>query len=178
MGRMLGIGIAIAVVAIAGIAAYLAIIGAGGDRAPTDENEPQGTAAPQTQTIYLHYYNPDLDIGPGGVQCSRRGIVAVERRIPRGESQLRDAINLLLQGDLTDAERAQGITTEYPLPGFTLQSARIDNGVAILRFDDPQNQTNGGACRVGVLWYQIEATALQFPNVTAVRFEPPTLFQP
>jgi len=43
---------------------------------------------------------------------------------------------------------------------------------------DSNNATNGGACRVAILWYQIEATAKQFPNVKEVRYLPETLFNP
>lgn len=128
--------------------------------------------------IKLYFYNPALDQGPGGVQCSRNGLVAAQRVIPETSTPLADAVKLLLRGELSDEERAQGITTEFPLPGVMLSSAAITNGVATLTFDDPQNKTGGGSCRVAVLWAQIEATAKQFPTVTSVRFAPEELFQP
>lgn len=40
------------------------------------------------------------------------------------------------------------------------------------------NKTNGGSCRAGILWFQIEATAKQFSEVKQVRFLPEELFQP
>ena len=74
---------------------------------------------------------------------------------------------------------AQGITTEFPLDGFKLKSVNLKNdGTLILEFDDPLNKTLGGACRVGILWFQIEATAKQFPQVKKVQFLPEELFQP
>lgn len=129
-------------------------------------------------SVKLYYYNPSLDQGPGGAQCSRAGLVAVDRAIPKTSTPLKDSIQLLLQGKLTTDEKARGITTEFPLSGVTLTNATIQNGVATLTFADPQNKTSGGSCRVSVLWAQIEATARQFPTVQSVRFMPEELFQP
>lgn len=129
-------------------------------------------------TVKLYYYNPALDQGPGGAQCSRAGLVAVERTIPRTITPVQDAIKLLLRGEITSAERAQGITSEFPLAGVVLQSASLVKGELTLTFADPQNKTGGGSCRVGILWQQIEATAKQFPEVKSVRFLPEELFQP
>lgn len=136
------------------------------------------TAAAKERTVSLYYYNPANDQGPGGAQCSRNGLVAVQRSIPVTTTPIQDTVNLLLQGQLTEAERAQGITTEFPLPGLTLTGASLNSGVLTLQFEDPQNRTGGGSCRVGILWFQIEATAKQFPEVTEVRFTPEELFQP
>lgn len=128
--------------------------------------------------VKLFHYNPSLDQGPGGVQCSAKGLVALARTIPKSPTPLKSAIELLLQGNLTDAEKKQGMTTEFPLAGFALTNATITDGVATLTFADPQNKTTGGACRVGVLWQQIAATAMQFPTVQSVQFMPEELFQP
>jgi hypothetical protein len=130
------------------------------------------------RTVKLYFYNPALDQGPGGVQCSRDGLVAVERVIPRTITPIQDTIKLLLQGDLSTEERQEGITTEFPLPGVSLVSANLASGVLTLELSDPQNRTGGGACRAGILWHQIEATAKQFPEVQSVRFIPEELFQP
>lgn len=128
--------------------------------------------------VKLYFYNPELDQGSGGVQCSRNGVVAVERVIPKTINPLQDSIKLLLRGELSDEERAQGITTEFPLDGLVLKSVVIKDEIATLTFDDPQNKTGGGSCRAGILWFQIEATAKQFPGVTSVKFMPEELFQP
>ncbi len=128
--------------------------------------------------IKLYFYNPSLDQGPGGVQCTAKGLVAVERTIPQTSMPLTETIKILLRGELSDEERAQGITTEFPLPGVVLEKAVIENGIATLTFADPQNKTGGGSCRVSILWHQIEATAKQFPTVKSVRFMPEELFQP
>ena len=128
--------------------------------------------------IKLYFYNPALDQGPGGVQCSRNGLVAVERVIPKTQTPLTDAVKLLLRGEISDTERATGIQSEFPLPGLTLANATITDGVATLTFNDLQNKTVGGSCRAGILWAQISETAKQFPTVKSVRFLPEELFQP
>lgn len=154
------------------------------DRSATVETQCSESPQPGTpnneQTVSLFYYNPALDEDPSGnIMCSREGLVSVERTIPVTNTPIQDTIRLLLSGDLTEEEELQGITTEYPLPGFSLSGANLtEDGTLTLSFNDTQGRTNGGSCRIGVLWHQIEATALQFEEVEAVRFIPETLFQP
>jgi hypothetical protein len=133
----------------------------------------------QLRTVKLYYYNPNLDKdSTGNILCSRNGLVAVEREIPITNTPIQETIRLLISGNLTSAEKAQGITTEYPLQELNLTAASLNSGVLTLTFDDPYNKTGGGSCRVGILWFQIEATAKQFPEVSSVRFMPEELFQP
>jgi putative hemolysin len=136
----------------------------------------------QYQKVLLYCYNPEKDKDEAGnIKCSRDGLVAIERQIPVSQTPIKDTIELLLKGkeNLTEEEIAQGITTEFPLDGFKLKSANLkDDGTLILEFEDPLNKTVGGACRVGILWFQIEATAKQFPQVKKVKFLPEELFQP
>jgi len=143
--------------------------------------EPCGEKPQTEKLIKLYYYNPQKDKDENGnIKCSRDGLVAVERKIPFSKTPIQDTINLLLRGkeNLTEAEKAQGITTEYPLEGFSLKGASLKDGVLALEFGDSLNKTVGGACRVGILWFQIEATAKQFPEVKEVRFLPEEIFQP
>ena len=132
--------------------------------------------------VLLYYYNPARDKDEtGNIKCSRDGLVAIEREIPLTKTPIQDTINLLLKGreNLTQADIAQGITTEYPLEGLSLVETNFkEDGTLILKFEDPLNRTVGGACRVGILWFQIEATAKQFPGVKKVQFLPEELFQP
>lgn len=131
------------------------------------------------EAIKLYYYNSDLDKDEtGNVLCSRKGLVAIERETVITKTPIQDAIKLLLLGELTNEEKAQGITTEYPLAGFSLKGASLKEGNLMLEFDDPNSKTIGGSCRVGILWFQIEATAKQFPQVQEVKFIPEDLFQP
>lgn len=128
--------------------------------------------------VVLYYYNASLDQGPGGAQCSSRGLVPVKRVLPKTSTVLKDTINLFLRGELSEEERAQGITTEFPLDDFVLTKAVVQNGTATLTFSDPQNRSSGGSCHARLLWAEIEATAKQFPTVQRVTFLPDTLFQP
>jgi len=136
----------------------------------------------KAQKVLLYYYNPEKDKDEAGnIKCSRDGLVAIERLIPVSQTPIKDTIELLLKGkeNLTEEELAQGIETEFPLDGFKLKSVNLKNdGTLILEFNDPLNKTVGGACRVGILWFQIETTAKQFPQVKKVQFIPETLFQP
>lgn len=134
---------------------------------------------PNTRTVQLFYYDPVRDTDAGIIRCSAQGLVAVTREILRTQTPIQDTVRLLLKGELTDAERAQGITTEFPLAGLSLTGASQDTaGVLTLTFRDDQYKTGGGSCRIAVLWAQIEATAGQFDGITAVRFLPEELFQP
>lgn len=131
------------------------------------------------RSIDLYYYNPNLDKDiSGNILCSEKGLVAVERQIPITQTPVQDAVTLLLKGQLTSQEITQGITTEYPLLGFALKGASLNDKVLTLGFSDPNNKTGGGSCRVNILWSQIKATAKQFPEVNEVKFIPEELFQP
>lgn len=133
----------------------------------------------QTRTIKLYYYNEDKDKdASGNILCSAQGLEAVERQIPLTISPIQDTVRLLLQGQLTSQEKARGIDTEFPLSELSLTGASLANGSLTLSFDDPENRTSGGACRAGILWAQIEATAKQFSEVSEVEFLPEELFQP
>jgi spore germination protein GerM len=137
---------------------------------------------PRTKKVLLYYYNPEKDKDESGnIKCSRDGLVAIEKQIPVSQTPIKDTIELLLKGkeNLTQEELVQGIETEFPLDGFKLKSVNLKNdGTLILEFEDPLNKTVGGACQVGILWFQIEATAKQFPQVKKVKFLPEELFQP
>lgn len=156
------------------VAAGLIYYAVARDSAPADVPEPIA----ETRTVSLYYYDPAADTdATGNVLCSRQGLVAVEREVPV-DASIQDVLELHLRGDLTSSERAEGITTEYPLSGFSLLSTELEGGELALTFADPENRTVGGSCRVGVLWMQIEATANQFEEVTSVTFAPEELFQP
>jgi len=132
--------------------------------------------------VLLYYYNPDLDKDEfDNIKCSRDGLMAIEREIPVSKTPIQDTINLLLKGkeNLTQDDIAQGLSTEYPLEGLSLAEANFkEDGTLILKFNDLLNKTGGGSCRVGILWFQIEATAKQFSGVQRVQFLPEELFQP
>ena len=75
-------------------------------------------AAFPKRSVQLYYYDPANDRdSSGNIMCSRNGLTAVQRQIPSTITPIQDTIRLLLKGELTNAEQAAGVTTEYPLPG-------------------------------------------------------------
>lgn len=146
-----------------------------------DTNPANGNPDSVTErTVLLYYYNEANDTdATGNIKCSADGLVAVERTIGISESPMQDAVQLLLTGHLTPDETAAGVTTEFPLPGLTLEGVTVgDDEVLILQFLDPESTTTGGSCRTNILWQQIQATATQFDTINQVRFAPEDLFQP
>lgn len=135
--------------------------------------------SPKEVTVKLYYYNQALDKDESGnILCSEKGLVPVERKIKESETLIEDTIKLLLEGNLSQEEKSKGISTEYPLEGVKLVKSELKNGTLTLNFEDPHFKTSGGACRVRILWLQIEKTAKQFPEVKEVKFLPEELFQP
>lgn len=132
----------------------------------------------EIKEVRLYYYNPEKDKNENGnIMCSRQGLTAVKRQIV-SEDPILDAIKLLLQGRIQEHEKELGITSEFPIEGLEAAELAFKDNELTLTFRDPENKTVGGACRVGVLWFQIVATAKQFPEVQKVKFFPEDLFQP
>ncbi|MFH1430119.1 MAG: Gmad2 immunoglobulin-like domain-containing protein [Candidatus Uhrbacteria bacterium] len=131
------------------------------------------------RSVSLSFYNPDEDLSPAaGLLCSAQGLVVVGREIPVTRTPIQDTVRLLLRGEITEEERAAGVTTEFPLEGVTLEGVSVADGVLSLEFNDPNGLTSGGACRSGVLWAQVEATARQFDGIVSVQHIPEDIFQP
>lgn len=129
--------------------------------------------------IDLYYYKSALDAdASGNVRCSSDAVVPIHRTLPPTDMPIEDTMHLLIRGELTPTERESGISTEFPLQGFALKTALLEDGVLTLTFDDPGGVTGGGSCRVTILRAQIEKTALQFEGVETVRILPEELFQP
>lgn len=132
-----------------------------------------------TQAVLLYFYNAKKDQqGTGNPECSTNAVEPVPRQITRTQTPIQDTIRLLIEGKLTDAEKAQGFQTEFPNAGFALKGAALSGGVLTLEFKDAAGFTSGGSCRVTLLASQITKTALQFSGVNRVVFKPDTLFQP
>lgn len=142
---------------------------------PSDDNDEPAAS----REVSLYYYSPEADTdADGNIMCSRAGLIEVERTITEVQTPLTSTLELLLEGELTEAEEAQGITTDFPLEGFSLEGVNLENGVATIEFSDPQNSSSGGSCRVSILYAQIEATATQFPEVDEIRIIPEDILQP
>lgn len=133
-----------------------------------------------SQKINLYYYNQakDQETSPGAPACSADSVLTVIRELPKTDQPVDETIKMLLKGELTSEEQKAGFSTEFPHPGLKYLGSNLSNGTLTLSFDDPDNFTSGGSCRVKLLWASIEKTALQFPGVNKVEFSPNTLFQP
>jgi len=75
----------------------------------------------ETAEIKFYYYNfaKDRKIAEY-IPCSPDAVLPVEREIIVGEDLIKDTINLLIQGNLTNDEKSLGFLTEFPYPGFKL----------------------------------------------------------
>jgi spore germination protein GerM len=91
---------------------------------------------------------------------------------------IKDAISLLIKGELTEEERAQGFTTEFPNEDFKLLDVNLKDGVLYLEFTEVPGFTTGGSCRISLLTNQIIKTAKQFLGVNEVVLLPESIFQP
>lgn len=141
-----------------------------------------GTSSPTPEDrllvlIYVHHPLVDKALH-GHVACSPEAVFPLPRWIPFTDTPIHDTLRLLLRGSLTDHEFAAGFSTGFPLPDLGIASLMLVDGTLTVTFSDPQYSTTGGACRVTLLWAQIEKTALQFPEVDHVLHDPPDLFQP
>src|SRR4030042_2099950 len=83
--------------------------------------EPIVQEQPMTEEISLYYYNQIQDKdATGNALCSENAILPLKREIAKSEKIIEDTLNFLLKGEITQVEKDQGFSTEYPLPGFSL----------------------------------------------------------
>ena len=127
----------------------------------------------------VFHYLPNKDMAAElNNEARPRALLPVEREIPFSENLIFDTINSLLESELSEEEKQAGFWTSFPGESFRLLRAELQGDTLTLYFDDPLYFTSGGSNRVGFMWLQIQMTALQFPEVQNVRYEPKTLFQP
>lgn len=132
----------------------------------------------EQRVINLYYYRTSNDIGDDGNQkCSTDGLVALTRTIPLTMSPLQDTLNLLINFRPHGYETEEGITSEFPLTGFSLLSATQKNGDFVVTFTQPSSSVNLTSCQKQILKYQIMATAKQFETVKTLELLPTNLFK-
>lgn len=127
--------------------------------------------------VELFFYEEKADLDEtGNVMCSADAVVPVTRTIK--DYAIEKHIETLLAGPSAE-EKERGLSSEYPLKSLRLESANLDDkGVLTLKFNDPDNSTTGGSCRVGLLSAQLIKTAESITGVKSVKVEPEELFQP
>ena len=127
----------------------------------------------------VFHYLPNKDVAEKlNYEADPRALLPVEREIAFSENLVFDTIDSLIEHKLSEAEKQAGFWTSFPGASFRLLRAEFQGNTLTLHFDDPMCFTSGGSNRVGYMWLQIQMTALQFPEVDRVRYEPETLFQP
>jgi len=133
----------------------------------------------KSNRIIRLYYPNSKEAEKVGDVCSRDSILPVTRNIPISKTPITDAIRLLIKGQITESEKAQGFKTEFPHEGFELSDINLKpDGTLFLQFTEVPGFTGGGSCRIVILTSQIVKTAMQFSEVKAVKFLPEEIFQP
>ncbi|MEX2515117.1 MAG: GerMN domain-containing protein [Candidatus Paceibacterota bacterium] len=113
-----------------------------------------------TTTVKVFWSN---DAAAVAGDCSVVG--SFEREIPATQAVGQAALSQLLAGP-TATEVSDGFSTNIP-DGVSVNSLRIEDGVAYVDFSAELNQI-GGSCRVTAIYNQIHKTLLQFSSVDEV----------
>jgi len=113
-----------------------------------------------TQTLKIYYHDSKID--PEVNNCQANNFKDIT--LAQSSTPLTDALKYLVD------QIQQENQTDYRdrVNQFELVSAVISDGIATLTFTDPALFTSGGSCRIGILFSQIEKTALQFSAVKKV----------
>jgi hypothetical protein len=127
--------------------------------------------------VKLYYYNRQKDKEIASyIPCV--AVLPVERQIPVTNTPIKDTIELLIKGELTPEEKAEGFSSEFPHPEFQLLGVNLNDRTLTLEFSEVPSFTTGGSCRVSILAKEVTLTAQQFPEVDQVVFAPYSIFQP
>lgn len=129
----------------------------------------------EKEEVFLYYYNESEDTEG---TCEYRFIKPVKREVSAGGDIVKNTVELLLRGQLTEQEKSQGFTTDYPDSGFRLLNSDLnDSGRLTLEFTEVPGFTSGGSCQSGIVMEEILKTVRQFPEVKSIVFKPDTLFE-
>lgn len=130
--------------------------------------------------VSLFYFNSLTDAKlPIEQQININSIQPVKRLISNSKNIIRDSINLLLAGDLSQIEKTNWFTSEFPNKSFRLINMDLSaDGILSLTFTEVPWFTSGWSARMAIMANSIIKTAKQFPQVKEVKFTPEWLFQP
>lgn len=147
----------------------------------TTEQVPSLLPTATTPTaVNLYYFNQLEDSSlPTEQQINTSSILPIQRTIRSSQNLIADTIRILIQGNLSEKEKDEWFITEFPHAQFKLINTKLDSqGTLTLTFTEVPGFTTGWSARMLILSKSIEKTALQFPQVTRVVFQPDTIFQP
>lgn len=119
-------------------------------------------AGSDVMAVKVFFNNSNLD---PEISCNK--VFPVDRAIAATQAPARAVLELLLGGNLTDEEKADGFTTSIN-PDVKIQKLFIENGVAKVDFNEQLQYQAGGSCRVSAIRAQIIETLKQFPTVNEV----------
>ena len=119
-------------------------------------------AGADVMAVKVFFNNSNLD---PEISCNK--VFPVDRAIAATQAPARTVLELLLAGNLTDEEKADGFTTSIN-PGVKIQQLTIENGIAKVDFSEELEKAVGGSCRVSAIRAQIIETLKQFPSVDEV----------
>ncbi|MCX6789602.1 MAG: GerMN domain-containing protein [Candidatus Gribaldobacteria bacterium] len=119
-------------------------------------------ARSDVMAVKVFFNNSKLD---PEISCNK--VFPVDRAIATTQAPARAVLELLLGGNLTDEEKADGFTTSIN-PDVKIQKLTIENGIAKVDFSEELEKAVGGSCRVSAIRAQIIETLKQFPSVDEV----------
>lgn len=130
--------------------------------------------------VSLFYFNSEEDSKlPIEQQINVNSILPVKRMVNNSKNIIRDSINLLLAGNLSQIEKDNWFVSEFPNKSFKLVNMDLDNnGTLTLTFTEVPGFTSGWSARMAIMANSIVKTVKQFPQVKDVVFSPEWLFQP
>lgn len=135
---------------------------------PAVETKPAPEKISASETTQVSYTELSLCF----VEIDAEGYVnrkIIKRSVPKNDSPLSTAIKLLLEGpDVTKAAE-RNCSTLIP-EGTKLLSAKVQNGVAYLSFNDKFEFNSAGIDGTDAQLMQIVYTATSFSTVTSVQF--------
>ena len=132
---------------------------------PKEEKPAEKDTSKPVQSAYTELQLCFVEIDPDGSIIRK----VIKRSVPKTDSPLTTAINLVLAGPDTTKNEERNCTTLIPY-GTKLLGARVSDGVAYLDFNDNfEINTNGVEGYNGQLM-QIVYTATSFSTVNSVQF--------
>lgn len=126
--------------------------------------KPENTGKP-VQNAYTTLQLCFVEIDPEG-SINRK---LIKRSVPKNDSPLTQAINLLLQGPDTTKSEEKNCTSLIP-SGVKLLGVKISDGVAYLDFNDSFEINTNGVEGYNAQLMQIVYTATTFSTVNSVQF--------
>jgi len=118
----------------------------------------------EEETVLVKVFFSNIDEDPQALFCDK--VYFAEREVSKTDMLARSALEELLKGP-TDLEKEGWFFTNIN-PGVSIQSLNIENGKAVVDFDETLEQEVGGSCRIFAIRAQITETLKQFPEVQEV----------